>query len=173
MIISREQWGARRPGRTPSRHRPVRVVVHHSYRPTIPGWGGDRTMRAIQDYHMDNNEWADIGYHYVISPDGTIYAGRDPEHLGAHCAVHVGTPHFGNRGSIGICVIGDFDHEEPTTAQLASLHALLADLRQRFGVAEVRGHFEAGTPPPKTCPGKSLAELIGRGREWAAAFPAS
>ena len=41
-------------------------------------------VRSIQDYHMDDNEWSDIGYSFLTCGDGKIYEGRGWNTVGAH-----------------------------------------------------------------------------------------
>ena len=66
-ILSRAEWGARPPTEQ-SNHLPdllPMVFVHHSAmvecedRETC-----SQAVRDIQDYHMDENKWWDIGYRY-------------------------------------------------------------------------------------------------------------
>ena len=45
--------------------------------------------------------WADVGYHYLVDKDGTIYEGRNIAIRGAHTQGH-------NTGSAGVCLLGDF-----------------------------------------------------------------
>jgi N-acetyl-anhydromuramyl-L-alanine amidase AmpD len=143
------------------------VTVHHS--------GGDRyeltardevarSIRAIQGDHRDRRGWADIGYHYVIDPAGRVWEGRDGRRLGAHAG-----PGDLNEGNVGVLLLGNFEVQEPSAAQLATLRALLEALREVCGVAatEIRGHNEvregAGFGATE-CPGRHLmarlAELI-------------
>ncbi len=176
-IITREQWGARHQKKEFEPHKPVRIVVHHSYSPSTSQWRGVESMRGIQNYHMDkqNPPWSDIGYHLVIAPDG-MYAGRPFDMIGAHS----GPPPtgskikavFGNRGSIGICVIGNYDVETVTPAVGFMLKRVVAELAQRFAIqpGNVFGHFESWSVPPKTCPGKNMAEYLGWAERFAKAF---
>ena len=43
-------------------------------------------MKGIQDYHMDDRDWWDIGYNFLIGQDGRIYEGRGFTVQGAHCS---------------------------------------------------------------------------------------
>src|ERR1041385_3426682 len=54
------------------------IVVHHSDMPESPG------PLAIKQYHLEVSGFSDIGYHFVIEPDGTVY-----EEIGR---AHVRTP---------------------------------------------------------------------------------
>ena len=42
------------------------------------------TVESIRRYHRSLG-WHDIGYHYVIYPDGSVHSGRPVEQAGAHC----------------------------------------------------------------------------------------
>ena len=32
-------------------------------------------VKSYQNYHMDSNGWADIGYNFIVGEDGNIYEG--------------------------------------------------------------------------------------------------
>ena len=59
------------------------------------------TVESIRHYHKSLG-WHDIGYHYVVYPDGSVHAGRPVEEVGAHCPGH-------NAQSIGIAYVGGLD----------------------------------------------------------------
>ena len=170
-LITRKEWNPDHTLVARPSHKPVRIVIHHSYSPDSQQFKGDDTIRAINKYHTVNNGWADIAYHYLISPDGSrIYEGRPALQIGAHCG---GNPPagvsriFGNTGSIGICLIGNYDEEQPTKVALRTLSVLIADLCERYDIklTDIYGHCEAWTKPPKTCPGKNLfISLFGENR---------
>ncbi len=46
------------------------IVIHHSDGRT------DEDIVDLQDYFQNDRGYADIGYHFVINGDGTIYEGR-------------------------------------------------------------------------------------------------
>lgn len=48
------------------------------------------TVESIRRYHKSLG-WHDIGYHYVIYPDGSVHSGRPVEEVGAHCPGHTPT----------------------------------------------------------------------------------
>jgi len=53
---------------------------------------------------MDQKEWADIGYNFLVGEDGNVYEGRGWDKQGAHSKLF-------NSKSIGICIIGDYTSE--------------------------------------------------------------
>lgn len=71
-------------------------------------------------------KFAGIGYHYVISRDGTVQKGRPDNFAGAHVNGH-------NSHSLGICMVGGIDangkaENNYTDAQFFALRLLLLDL---------------------------------------------
>jgi hypothetical protein len=96
------------------------LIIHHSATSnTITDY--TNAVRNIYLYHTGVNGWNDIGYNFLIAPDGTIFEGRDGRErieednvLGAHfCAK--------NRGTMGVCLLGTFTTVAPTQKALASL----------------------------------------------------
>lgn len=110
-----------------------KMVVHHTGEYVDPKKEVRRdpraVMRSIYYYHTITLGWGDIGYHYVIDKRGNIYEGRSggPKAIGAHVAYH-------NAGSIGVSLMGNFEVEEPSNAQIHSLTLLLADHADRFNI---------------------------------------
>jgi N-acetylmuramoyl-L-alanine amidase len=142
--------------------KPRGVVLH-----TV-GVVGDATVESIRDYHVRVKGWADIGYHWLVSRDGTARPGRAETKAGAHCQ--------GANDSIGVCVAGDGDSQPWTLGQWRGVLALLVDVCQRYGFSaeDVCGHREAparlrAAPTPKSCPGR-LVDLDEVRAELAAAL---
>jgi N-acetylmuramoyl-L-alanine amidase len=119
------------------------VAIHHSAYARQQG----KIMRDFQDVHMDGRHWADIGYHFGIDPDGQIYAGRDIGSRGASVAGH-------NTGLIGIVVMGHFEWEAPTDAQLAALQTLVNHLTTSYDLTHLAGHGDLNADT--ACPGRYL-----------------
>ena len=150
-IIKRRDWGAARMG---ANHDPMngirKITLHHTSE--IPGMmhRSDRDLvAAVQHYHQGNLGWADIGYHYLIGRDGNVYEGRPLHAQGAHCGG------ARNRHNLGVAVIGDFQRELPTPAQLATIEHFLIDQQQRYQIRqrELLAHREVGVT---ICPGDQL-----------------
>lgn len=165
-VITHREWCGQPSPISLITHKPCRIVVHHSWSPNAEQWRGAATINGIYDYHVKTKNYTDIAYHYLISPDGLeVYEGRPADKIGAHCG---GNPPagveriFGNTGSIGICVIGNYDEEKPNREALHVLAVLIADLCERWNIntAAIFGHCEAWSKPPKTCPGKYLYQAL-------------
>lgn len=44
-------------------------------------------MLFLKNYHMDNEDYWDIGYNFLIGGDGSVYEGRGWDTVGAHAGV--------------------------------------------------------------------------------------
>jgi N-acetylmuramoyl-L-alanine amidase len=138
-----------------------RITVHHD---AIHSSGlydqGDaiRRLQTIRKSHV-NQQWADIGYHYIIDPQGRIWEGRPIRFQGAHVKNN-------NEGNLGIMVMGNFDDEMPTGAALASLDAFIADRMRAYRVPTNRvfTHQEINST---ACPGRNLQAYMRQTRSGA------
>jgi N-acetylmuramoyl-L-alanine amidase len=121
-----------------------RIIWHCSATPE----GRDVKIATIRGWHVDDNGWSDIGYHYVIELDGSVREGRAEAEIGAHVGGH-------NGDSIGICYVGGMDaanvaaKDTRTPAQRSALYALTDELIERYPGATVHGHNEFAS---KACP---------------------
>ncbi len=110
------------------------IVIHCSATPS------DREIDVdtIRSWHVDDNGWSDVGYHFVIARDGQLQGGRPIHKSGAHVKGH-------NRHSLGVCLVGGLDaHGNPddnfTAAQYSTLTRLVSGMSIIFPNAEVLGH---------------------------------
>jgi len=95
--------------------KPTHLVLHHTATPNA-GSGSDwpARVRQIWGYHTITNDWGDIGYHFLIDPNGVIYEGRY-QGLRTDGTVIDGAHNYGfNRGTIGIAMLGTFEGVTPT-----------------------------------------------------------
>lgn len=121
------------------------IVVHCADTPPTM----DVTARMINQWHVKDNGWAAIGYHYVIKRDGTIEGGRPHDTQGAHASQV-------NSHSVGICLAGGkgkpgtFD-DHFTAAQAASLVFVIESLQALYKDTQVVGHRDVDNAG-KTCP---------------------
>lgn len=175
-IISREEWGARPQKGRYSKHSPEKLILHHTAVPNKSDFSGEKTIRAIQNYHMDVKGWSDIGYHWILDPFAEkAYEGRPMWAIGAHCGAPTKNAkvNFTNLGTCGICLVGNYDVETIEDAVANRVCNFLVEIAQSMGLKSacwIYGHFESQTPPKKTCPGKNLAiKLLGKLR-WEKAF---
>lgn len=129
------------------------IVVHCS---ASPANAVHVDAKEIDRWHRKKG-WLMIGYHFVITRDGTLQKGRDLDAAGAHVAGH-------NHESIGVCLVGGTkaDWKTPednfTDHQFDVLTAILRELRKMFPQAKIVGHWELD--PKKACPVFDIKEFL-------------
>ena len=134
-------------------NRPTQIIVHHTAASSpVPQFA------AINDWHRarafpQSRSGHFVGYHYVIERDGTVKQARQDDEVGAHT---VGA----NLSSIGVALVGNFNHEPPTEEQTEALARLLSTLVHRHGILPSR-IFPHRKFKQTDCYGQSLDD------EWA------
>jgi hypothetical protein len=134
------------------------IVVHNS--------GTRQGNAAVFDYYhrhvrrMRNG----LAYHFVIG-NGTS-TGNGQIEVGDRWRRQINGGHvhsdYLNNISLGICLVGDFNRDQPTRAQLEACEELIRYLRQRCGKIEnhysiVKPHREMNPPRwPTDCPGDAF-----------------
>jgi hypothetical protein len=134
------------------------IVVHNS--------GTRQGNAAVFDYYhrhvrrMRNG----LAYHFVIG-NGTS-TGNGQIEVGDRWRRQINGGHvhsdYLNNISLGICLVGDFNRDQPTRAQLESCEELIRYLRERCGKTAgheivVRPHREMNPPRwPTDCPGDAF-----------------
>lgn len=79
------------------------LIVHHSAGISeSSNWAA--VVRSIWHYHVDVRGWDDIGYNWLIAPNGVIYEGRLDNIQGAHFCGQ-------NGGTMGVCMLGNYENE--------------------------------------------------------------
>ena len=116
----------------------------------------DIGVREIRQWHVRDNGWLDIGYHYVIRRDGTVENGRPQDVVGSHVKDY-------NSRSIGICLVGGVtDRGAPqdnfTPAQYASLETLLKVVKRTYASAQIVGHRDLDSG--KACPSFKVSDWL-------------
>lgn len=156
--MTRAQWGARAAStaQLPIRPAPF-AVVHHTAGAACTNEAACRQqMQNIQNFHMNSNGWADIGYSFLVGGDGVVYEGRGWGRQGAHA------PGYNNQ-SVGIGMIGTFTGALPSLAARNAARALIAcgvSLGHIQGGHWVIGHRQAVATE---CPGQALFNDL---RNW-------
>lgn len=118
-FVSRKGWscpqGTTSPGYTTVTH----LIVHHAAGTNISNdWAG--VVLAIWNLHVYTNGWADVGYNWLIAPDGTLFEGRGggDNVTGAHFCGK-------NSGTMGVCMLGTYTSTELPAAAKSTLIATL------------------------------------------------
>jgi len=175
--VTREQWGCpdgeSAPMWPPAYTVVTHAVVHHTAGSNdLTDWSAE--VLNIWCFHTFTNGWGDIGYNFLIDPNGVIYEGRagGSGAIGAHFSCR-------NSNTVGVALLGTFSNVAPTPAALASLERLLAQLCQQDKIVPtamlyhppsdlilptILGHRD-GNPSTKTCtitecPGDVLYSML-------------
>lgn len=106
-------------------------------------------ITSIQKYWKEQLGWKKPGYHFIITPDGTITS------LLPITEVSNGVAGF-NRETINIAYLGGIDKQNKpldnrTPAQKESLLKLLKELKEQFKKAKIQGHRDF-PKVKKACP---------------------
>lgn len=124
-----------------------KYVVHHSASPI------DTTVDEIRYWHVNENGWDDIGYHYVITQEGKVHACREICYVPAAQKGH-------NQGSIAVCLVGDntSDANRWNRMQVNSLMNHYLATKEMFPVLELYGHRDLSSST--VCPGVNVRAML-------------
>ena len=123
--------------------RAINEIIIHC---TATKAGRELTIDELRAWHKQKG-FKDVGYHYVVMPDGEIKNGRPITMCGAHYKGH-------NANSIGLAYVGGLDAngkpaDTRTQQQRDALKVAVQVLRDVFGDVPVHGHNEYAN---KACP---------------------
>ncbi len=125
--IDQEIWrtGLPDPAGNPTPTTVKHIILHHA--------AGNNTdtqyLATVRNYYMlhtQTNGWDDIGYNYLVAPNGDIYNGRDgfqygdDNVIGAHLCAR-------NANTMGICLLGNYHNTGylPSDTAIASINKLI------------------------------------------------
>lgn len=144
----------------PNKNNPKNIIVHHSVTPR--DLAVHQTENSIERNHTSRGfpisslGWH-IGYQYVIYGNGEIRQYRRDDDIGAH------TKETGmNFESLGVCLIGDFDKELPSAAQIQTLIKFLREKIAQYSIDPRRIYPHRKFATYKSCYGSRLPD------DWAA-----
>ena len=156
QVLPRSQWTRRGPIK--SRINPMggisRITLHHEGSDPVhfDNYAETRDhFKLVQKSHVGRN-FADIGYHFMIDRAGRIWEGRSLVYQGAHVSQN-------NEHNIGVMVLGNFDLQRPTNAQLQVMRAMVSELRRHYHVPIKRIYTHQELMPTR-CPGTSLQPVV-------------
>jgi len=142
----------------------TKIFIHH----TASTVDLDDPMKAIRDiyyFHTITRGWGDIGYNYIIDPQGNIYEGRAGGDgvVGAHAGP-------GNIGSVGIAVLGNYQDNDVPEPVIHSLVALINAKSKQYNIDPTGTSMFRGQNMPNvmghrdimstSCPGQHLYDQI-------------
>ena len=155
-VIPRSQWARYGPNvrLADPMVRIDRMTVHHDGMPPtqITSMAAAATrIEQIRRGHRSRG-WADIGYHYIVDPQGRVWEGRPITLQGAHVKNQ-------NRHNLGVLVLGNFEIQRPTAAATATVERFLVEQMHRYRVplSRVYTHRELAAT---ACPGRNLQRVM-------------
>lgn len=119
----------------------------------------------MQKWGQTDKHWPDLPYHFLIAPDGRIFEARplqyEPE----------SNTKYDLQGHIGVELMGNFEEQRVSQAQLTSCVKLVAWLCQQLQIDQSRiaGHKDRAKGQTD-CPGRDLYRYLqdGQLRAWVA-----
>ncbi len=139
-------------------HRITHVTLHHTgdREPLRPQDDPVRKLRGLQSWGAAERNWWDVPYHYLLDLEGRIYEGRDWRYMGETNTTYDPGGHF------LISVIGNYERQEPTPAQLAAIADMMAWALKKFNLPleRIGGHYNYATTG---CPGTHLRKYLENG----------
>lgn len=159
---------------------PTPTVVRHIILHHAAGSNTDtQYLATVRNYyllHTQTNNWDDIGYNYLVAPNGDIYNGRDgfqygdDNVIGAHMCGR-------NSNTMGICLLGNYQNTgyEPSDTAIASINQLIVwkmfkeGLKNPFDslvhpaagmLGVIAGHREGCNPGYTVCPGEQYFQQL-------------
>lgn len=144
-------------GWTPQTTSVTHLVIHHQAGTANPPYAS--VVLSIWNQHAITQGWGDIGYNWLIAPDGTLYKGRawsgsNDNVVAAHmCAC--------NNNKMGVCMLGNFTSTSPTSSAYDKLKQLLAWKSCSWGISVTGSGTVSYNPNNAGCTNGTLNNLIG------------
>ena len=113
------------------------VFVHHAQATKC-------TVQDVHTWHVMENGWIGIGYHYFIDKNGNVWNGRPLDMVGAHTKGY-------NHNSIGICLEGDYTVEKISEHVKSVLVNLLVSIKRTYDKIKILRHMDVNQT---SCPGE-------------------
>ncbi len=140
QFISRQGWNCPQGVTFPSFTKVTHLIVHHSASAnTSNDWGA--VVLSFWNFHVNTNGWADIGYNWLVAPNGVLYEGRGggENATGAHFCGK-------NGGTMGVCMIGTYTNTQVSADARKTLVEVLAwkACRDNINPAETLLHTSSG-----------------------------
>jgi len=153
-IVPRSGWKAIE-AKPFKQHTPVRLTVHHEGTRLEKSDDAAKKIAAIQKWGMGpDRKWADIPYHFLIAPNGTIYEGRHINTVGETATEYDPTGH------LLITCLGNYEQQEVPEELLSSLAQLIVYCSRKYKIPVETLATHRDHSSQTTCPGKNLYSLF-------------
>lgn len=138
---------------------PSRVVLHHTWKPTLAQWQGLASMKGMQRFYASKG-WS-AAPHIYVGPDG-IWLATPMSEVG----IHAGSGNSGNWNngkwsySIGLEMVGNYDGKRPSGTVWEGAKAVMVGLAKRLNIAPRQLIYFHRDFSKKSCPGWAVT------KEW-------
>lgn len=149
-FVSAVQWQSMPGARAAAGHIVTHLTVHHQGVFWRPGADVPAYLRRLQQWSRQAKGWADLPYHYIVGPDGTVYGGRDPGVPGDT------NTDYDTRGHLQVMLLGNFEEQSVTVPQWDSTVRLLARLMKAHALPVDRLAAHRHHTDRTVCPGATL-----------------
>jgi hypothetical protein len=138
---------------------PSRIVLHHTWKPTVAEWRGVASMKGMQNYYRGLG-WT-AAPHIYVGPD-KIWLATPMSEVGIHAGS--GNSGYWNNGkwsySIGLELVGNYDRQRPSGVLWEQAKAVMGELSKRLGIDPQPLIYFHRDFSSKSCPGWAIT------KEW-------
>ena len=153
-VVTRAEWGALLLQKVLPEHTIDKITIHHGGVDYPEGKDPIMHIRNLQEWSMSaEKNWIDIPYHFMIDMNGKIYETRPINYPGAT------NTDYDPTGHALICVMGNYENQIISEAQLAAVVDLSAFLAKLYNVSQddIKGHKDY---TETACPGQDLYRYL-------------
>ena len=125
-----------------------KIILHHTW-DTIEEWKEGKVSILYYKKMYEEKGWQS-GPHLFIAPEG-IWLFTDINLQGRHA-------NEGNKGSVGIEMVGRYDENLPSGKVWENTKTALKILLKKFNLKTKDVHFHREYNPQKSCPGKTVTK---------------
>ncbi len=156
-MVARSEWNAATP-KPYKQHTPVRITIHHEGTKLDVAADAGLKIHNIQKWGMGpDRNWTDIPYHFLISPGGKVYEGRDVYTVGET------NTEYDPSGHLLICCLGNLEQQEVTKEQLTALTQVIAWACKKYNISPSTIASHKDYSKITNCPGKNLYQYLQNG----------
>lgn len=126
------------------------IIDHHSS--TKMPMTDEEAIELIRSIHAAHIRKGNRGidYNFLVAGNGSVFDGRGLKYEGGH-VLNGGKSTGMNARSVGICALGDFEHNQMPEAMKDGLKRINRDVAQQYGITEIIKHKDV---KDTDCPGQ-------------------
>lgn len=157
-IMPKSEWKGVT-GRPYKQHVPIKITVHHEGGKVLTeADDAKQRLKNIQTWGMGpDRKWADVPYHLLIAPDGTVYEGRNQLTVGET------NTEYDPTGHLLICFLGNYSQQKLDKKLLKVLVNLLADQCIKYNISPTDISTHRDHSKQTTCPGEDIYSYFKNG----------